>query len=278
MASDIYIFSDESEKEGTYFANFYAGALVVGSDLAEIEAVLNARKRDLHLDHEIKWQRVTANYLSKYIEMVDAFFDLVEAGKIKVRVMFTHRHMTPPPLSSYHRVNSYWFLYYQFIKHAFGLAHAPLESRPRHLRLCLDVLPDSGESRRVFKEILLGLNRSFGGRFRLLAEHITEVNSHEHVVMQCLDVVLGAMQFRLNDKHLEKPKGATRRGKRTIAKEKLYKHINARIQRAHGSMFNIGVSTGQPNGAADRWAQPYRHWVFETTGSTRDPSRVKRRK
>ena len=39
--------------------------------------------------------------------------------------------------------------------------------------------------------------------------------------MQCLDIVLGAMAFRLNDMHKEKRPDTNRRGKRTIAKEKL---------------------------------------------------------
>jgi len=44
-------------------------------------------------------------------------------------------------------------------------------------------------------------------------DQIAEVRSHDHVVMQFLDVVLGAMQFRLNDRHKRKPEGAAHRGK-----------------------------------------------------------------
>ncbi len=43
-------------------------------------------------------------------------------------------------------------------------------------------------------------------------------------------IVLGAMAFRLNNGHKEKPVGQNRRGKRTIAKEKLYKFIYSRIR------------------------------------------------
>ena len=38
------------------------------------------------------------------------------------------------------------------------------------------------------------------------------------------------MAFRLNDKHKIKPPGQRTRGKRTIAKERLYKHISQRIR------------------------------------------------
>ncbi|BCJ87503.1 hypothetical protein skT53_24880 [Effusibacillus dendaii] len=49
-------------------------------------------------------------------------------------------------------------------------------------------------------------------------------------------------------------------GKRTIAKEKLYKHINKRIREIYPN-FNIGISAGTKN-IHDRWLHPYRHWLF----------------
>ncbi len=78
--------------------------------------------------------------------------------------------------------------------------------------------------------------------------------------MQCLDIVLGSMAFRLNDMHKEKPEGQKRRGKKTIAKEKLYKHINKYIREIKPG-FNIGISTGT-NSGFDKWEHPYRHWKF----------------
>ena len=64
-------------------------------------------------------------------------------------------------------------------------------------------------------------------------EQIAEIDSRHHVLAQSLDIIWGAMQFRLNDKHPEKPEGQLIRGKRTIAKEKLYKDINGRIREIH---------------------------------------------
>ena len=81
------------------------------------------------------------------------------------------------------------------------------------------------------------------------------------VLAQCLDVVLGAMAFRLNDKHLEKPPGEKRRGKRTVAKERLYKAILADIRQLKPG-FNIGISTGTGGDPTARWKAPYLHWRF----------------
>lgn len=93
-------------------------------------------------------------------------------------------------------------------------------------------------------------------------EDITEVRSHDHVILQCVDIILGAMQFRMYDMHLEKPDGSKNRGKRTIAKEKLYKFINREIQTVQPS-FNIKMSTGFRGYENPHWESPYEHWLFE---------------
>lgn len=98
--------------------------------------------------------------------------------------------------------------------------------------------------------------------------------SHDHDLLQCLDVVLGAMAFRLNDKHKVKPLDAHRRGKRTIAKEKLYKHILTRIREIYTN-FNIGESTDTQGDYANRWRHPYRHWKHIPRNHERDFSKTK---
>jgi hypothetical protein len=89
-----------------------------------------------------------------------------------------------------------------------------------------------------------------------------------------LDVVLGAMAFRLNDMHLKKEPGQRTRGKRTIAKEKLYKHINTLIRQLYPN-FNIGDSTGLGDEKENKWKQPYRHWRFIPKDFDLHPDRFK---
>jgi len=109
-----------------------------------------------------------------------------------------------------------------------------------------------------------------------LKEDIAEVRSHDHVILQCMDVVLGSMFFILNDFHLEKPEGSWKRGNRTIAKEKLYKHILRHIRKVYPG-FNIGVTTGIAGNPQNRWLHPYRHWLFEPREYELDFSKAKRR-
>lgn len=276
--SEYVIYTDESDKSGLRFSNFYGGALVHSEDLAFVDTTLNQQKHALNFHGEIKWVKVTANYLDKYVQMMDTFFDLVAAGKVKVRVMFTDNTAIPITLTAAQRENEFLLLYYQFIKHGFGLAYAGRQELTR-VRLYLDRLPDTKERVATFKAYVSGLSKSpefRKARILIDPEQIAEVDSHNHVILQCTDIVLGAMAFRLNDKHRHKPEGARVRGKKTRAKEALYKHINARIRAIYPN-FNIGITTGCKQDNTNRWRQPYRHWLFTPKTHRRDWSQSKKK-
>jgi len=158
-------------------------------------------------------------------------------------------------------------LYYQFLKHAFDLQHMPVHPGGVGLRIYLDQLPDQTLEKKIqFRGYVSALDRIPAIRRKgvfIREEDITEVDSKRHMLMQCMDVVLGAIHFRLNDKHKVKPAGQRTRGKRTLAKEKLYKFILREIKRVTGKEgFNIGISTGVADGREARWSEPYLHWRF----------------
>ncbi|WP_146006606.1 hypothetical protein [Bradyrhizobium forestalis] len=96
---------------------------------------------------------------------------------------------------------------------------------------------------------------------RFSLEDIVEVSSHKHDILQCLDVILGAMNFRLTRKHKDKHDGKTRRSAKTLAKLRVYNHINKRIREIYPN-FNIGITTGHGGDRTNRWNHPYRHWNF----------------
>ena len=261
---ELVIYTDESDKDGKYFSNFYGGVLVRSTDLAPAIEQLERAKARLHFHGEVKWQKVTENYLDKYQDLMGEFFDLVDEDRIKVRIMFTQNRLVPTALTPEQRQNEFHLLYYQFLKHAFGLPYATDGQHAIHIRVNLDQLPENREQNAAFKSFVLRLNhnpqfRAASVEFR--PDQIAEVASHDHVLLQCLDVVLGAMCFRLNDKHKEKPPGKWRRGKRTVAKEKLYKFMLGRIRSIYPN-FNIGESTGTAGDVANRWRHSYRHWKF----------------
>lgn len=268
----FYIFCDESIKKGKYYSNFYGGLLLHKKDYESVNNILLSKLQDLNIENtELKWSIVNTFGLQNYMEMMDVFFELVKQNIIKVRIMFTDNRFLAKDLSIAHYKKEYHLLYYQFIKHAFGFPHL-YSDIPIDVEFFFDELPDKKEKNDEFKRFIYGLQFLpilSQSKISIKKESIYEVDSKKHILMQCLDIVLGAMGFRLNDMHREKVEGTNRRGKRTVAKEKLYKHINKKIReiRPH---FNIGVSTGTDNDYLNRFLHPYRHWLFMPRNASYD--------
>jgi hypothetical protein len=280
MTAEVTIYCDESDEHGEYYSNFFGGVLVRSKHIDFVRQTLEQRKIELNFLGEVKWTKVTSNYLEKYIALMDTFFDFVRDDAVKIRIMFTQNIHEAMGLSLYHRENAYFLHYYQFVKHAFGLQHNDIQADPLKVRLYFDHIPDTREKAEQFKDYIAGLNRSphfERAGISISRDQVAEIDSRDHVLLQCLDITLGAMGFRLNDKHLAKPEGSRTRGKRTIAKEKLYQHINRRIRDIHPN-FNIGMSTGDHGDTRNRWLHPYRHWVFLPEQRRTDLERSKKKR
>lgn len=268
---EYILFCDESDRHEKYYSNFYGGAMVGSSHYQRITDRLNETKSRLNLYQEVKWKKVTVPYLEKYQELMRVFFEEVAAGHVRIRIMFHQNAHLPTGLSREQLDREYFLLYYQFVKHAFGLKYVP---DPIRLRLYFDKFPVTAEKQEQFKGHLLGLTKLNAWKtIDVCKDDITDVDSHDHVILQCLDVVLGSMSFRLNDKHKEIPPGKKRRGKRTIAKEKLYKAIRSEIWKIR-PRFNVGVST-RTETLVDRWSLPYLHWAFVPNNEVFDASSTK---
>jgi hypothetical protein len=277
MPTEYIIYADESDQRGIYFSNFFGGALIRSRYEEYIITTLTQAKTAQNMFKELKWARVSENYLDKYIAIMDTFFDLVRDRHIKTRIMFTKNSNVAQHLGAYHHENRYYLLYHEFIKHAFGLRYCnPDGVLPIQLKILFDEIPDA-HGKFAFKQRVLALNNEpkfRENRIQIKFDAVGDVNSKDHVVLQCLDVILGAIQFRLNDKHKEKLPGSRWRGKRTIAKEKLYKHIRARICEIY-PRFNVGVSTSDRGNLYNRWLHPYSHWCFVPSNATYDVTKGK---
>lgn len=263
----FYIFCDESVKKGKYYSNFYGGVLLDKNEFERINNALISKRQDLRLEtSELKWSYVNTFNLELYKEMINVFFDFIKGNFLKVRIMFTDNRVLATKLTKDQRYHEFQILYYHFIKHAFGLSHIHSDV-PLHLELFFDKLPDKNSKNEKFKGFIYGLQflpQFANTQITIDKTSIYEVESEKHIILQCLDVVLGSMAFRLNDMHKEKPVGQRLRGKRTVAKEKLYKHINKKIREIRPN-FNIGISTGTNGEPLNKYSHPYRHWLFIPT-------------
>jgi hypothetical protein len=72
--------------------------------------------------------------------------------------MFTRNAIQAQNLEQRHVDEKYFVLYYQFIKHAFGLIYSPPQPQGVDLRIYPDKLPDMAEQILRFKSFLVGLS------------------------------------------------------------------------------------------------------------------------
>jgi hypothetical protein len=262
----FYIYCDESIKNGKKYSDFYGGVIIDSKDFEEIRLNLEKLKSELGISDEIKWTKTDMQRAEPYMKMMDAFFEYIFSGRIKFRLMFRQNRFKATGLTDYHRDNRFFLLYYQFLKSAFGLRFAGSEllAQKVNLEIFFDRLPDKESKNTLFKKNIFGLQylpEFLESHIQIREDAIIEVESHKHILLQCLDVVLGGMAFRLNEMHLEKEVGKRTRGKRTIAKERLYKHIHSKIIQIFPH-FNIGISTGLQSEKRNLWRFSYRHWSF----------------
>ena len=261
---EYIIYCDESVGKGRLYSNFFGGALVQSPDFDTVKEALDGKKKDLGLTSEIKWTKVTSAYLDKYIAMMDAFFSFVKEKKIKVRIMFQRNDQIPSHLMKEQIDNRYYILYYQFVKHAFGLVHHDgQKSGPVYLRLYFDEIPYPLDQRDTFKAHIISLQRNAKfrkARINIRLDDVAEIDSKKHSIQQCVDIILGSISFMLNKMNEVIPNGANERGSRTVAKEQLFFHILKLIEESDGiEFFDISTSTIIRT-SEDLWTTPYMHW------------------
>jgi len=279
MAVEYTIYCDESISKGEYYSDFFGGCIIETKNIEKVNKELSAIAIEKHLFAELKWTKVTDNHLEKYKDLISVFFKFIYDGTIRFRIMFRQNAFEPIGLTSEQKANGYFLLYYQFIKHAFGLRYSNPNKDPLFLRTYFDELPENPEKKELFKNhiyALQSLQEFEEANIKIRRRDITDINSKNHLILQCVDIILGSMAFRLNNRHKAKQPGAKRRGKRTIAKEKLYKHILDEVRKIIPN-FNIGNTTSINGNLENRWEYAYAHWNFKAKNYRINSEKFKRK-
>ncbi|MDU1602837.1 MAG: hypothetical protein E6845_07710 [Clostridium sp.] len=274
----LVIYCDESIKKGQYCSNFYGGALINEKNTNFIIDQLNSVKKSIQLQGEIKWTNVSAQLLDRYIIFIDKYFDFIESNQIKIRIMFKQEYYKTIGLTENQKEEEFYILYYQFCRHAFGLQYCNPSREKIELKIFFDRLPNKNEQNKQFKLYIQNLQNQDifkDNNIKIPLDNITDVDSKKHIILQGMDVILGSMKFKLNKENEIVPEGSRRRGKKTVAKEKLYKHIHKRLNKMYPN-FNIGVSTGMQPNKSRIWEDRYRHWNFISSNHEVDKSRAKK--
>lgn len=257
---NLLVYSDESELKGTHYSNFYGALIIDFNQLANINKELEGIISSLELTGELKWSKI--NYFRKdaYINYIEYFFEnYIKQGKAKVRILFTQNRHEYTGIEC-PEDEKYFKLYYQLLKNGLGLYHHNYDESV-NVRFYIDRLPFRSKSQE-FRSYIANLSNSYFMNKNIIIreDNIAEVDSKEHTLLQTLDIILGAMQFRLNRKH-EYRDIPGKIPSKTKAKIEVYKAINLKICEMKPN-FNIGVSTGISGNTKKRWEDNYRHWLF----------------
>ena len=82
-----YLWTDESDSTGKFYANFYGGILIKSEHYEEVLHRLSTVIEEVGLKgEEIKWQKVNDYTEERYEKIIDCLFDLLSEGKAKIRI------------------------------------------------------------------------------------------------------------------------------------------------------------------------------------------------
>jgi hypothetical protein len=254
------------------FWRFYGGALLRSSERPRIENELLALKAQRGLHGEIKWSLTTPARAERFGALVDRFLDFVEYGDVKLRYMWLdQRRQDTTALSEWHREYGFYILYYYFVVFGFGLPWHN-ERDAVGIEFFPDTLPDEPQKRREFRDFLLRAHnaRRFRQRAPFRVTNVAAVDSTKHIILQCVDVIIGAVGYKLNKQY--KAKRGGKRSRSSVAKIELWERILDRLgaidmgERGTRS-FAVGVNTGTGPEALNRWQHKFRQWDFRVPGA-----------
>ncbi len=118
------VYADESNTHDRSLAHrqFYGGCLVPAEDRDSLARQLGALARGLGIVGELKWRKVRPDNADRVLEVMNAFFDMIEDGRMKLRVMWLPRSMDDILRDPRYADYGYYLLYYFFIVSGFALS------------------------------------------------------------------------------------------------------------------------------------------------------------
>lgn len=261
--------ADESWTHGSSPPNrrwcFLGGLFGLEDDVDRLETRLAEVLAKHGQTREVKYTSISAQNIDCYEEFATALMEQVDAGRVCYRQLHLDRRyvrVTDEFDEEYDSLGVQFRVYYQFLKHSFGLRHLP--PGPHELLLRLD-----GHSSHQHKDSLAKFAGRVGellGRDDLLLK-VAFVRSSRFRRIQACDLVIGCAGFKGNKHELLREGG--RRGMSTKQKLRLRlaKHIYAKLReismKDRGSKaFDWFASTGRDHDPTTLRSHKVRVWAF----------------
>jgi hypothetical protein len=219
---------------------------------------------------EVKWSGTTPVTLPLYHNLVDEFFDVVCATGLAYRQIFLDRsyvHVGAPDEPVRRPLDVQYLIYYQFIKHHFGLEHLPAATRESPHEILLRLDNHSSQKHKVkLDQFVQGLPDQLARSD--LQFRTTYVNSKKFRRLQICDLIMGAAGWYGNRQYKLRAKGQRGMNARQRSKLDLSKYIYNRIraidaEERQSKSFNWFESTGNTGNPQDSLTSSVRIWKFK---------------
>ena len=197
-----------------------AGLAIRPDRMKEVIAEITAVNREYGVTSEVKWSTAKPRRQDIYRAYIDILFNLINANQ-------AHFHIRFVPMSEYEHSASGKRLFVDTISKQFYqlLLHRPAK---RYGGKCIiRVRPDKGDCTSELLFIIDALNREAKSRHRLLFEPFGDVqlvDSRRELMLQLLDVTIGAMCAARNRTHLAGEMAPYKAGLVEYVQEKMRPH------------------------------------------------------
>jgi len=253
---------------------FYGGAFGLESDIDRLETALRLVRTVRGFAGEVKWANLSAENVSYYNDLLDIFFDHLVNHDLHYRQFFISReHVAVPDhegAAADTLLDVQFKLYYQFLKHSFGLQHLPAATaaEPHQVLLRLDEHSSSKHKTRL-KNFVEGLHGHLTPTRDDLSIRVTYVQSQSLMRLQLCDLLMGAAGSYGNRKHEFRALG--QRGMKPMQRlrfelaTRIYKDLRGISCSERGTgAFNWFESTGRSSPSANL-TDKVRIWKFLPT-------------
>ena len=250
---------------------FFGGIFGSQSLLGRLETELIKIKQVNNLaSAEVKWSALKPAKLLAYIQLIDCFFDHLDSANLTYRQMFRDRSFvycdqSGNTSSEKTELDVQFMLFYQFIKHSFGIQFLPVIHDVKHEIL---VRLDGHSSQRHKDDLeryINNLNQHWGRNDIIVKASF--IDSKSSNVLQLCDVIMGAAGSYGNKQHQLRSNG--QRGMTKAQKPRydlskyIYNKIKALDAKHRGSRaFNWFESTGMQGNPDSKLHHKLRIWKY----------------
>ncbi len=281
MATTYEIYADEAWTHGgeppNRYWRIYGGIFGVQSNLDRLDTRLRSVIAAYGVRGEVKWGKLNAINYDCYVHLANLIFDEIEEGNVKYRQMFLDRSYVWVPKRGdpeETELTIQFKLYYQFLKHAFGLQYVPRD--PNDDQIDLYVRLDSHTSQRHTDQL-----RSFAGAFprilnrRDFSVRVTFHNSSKVPRLQICDLLMGAAGSYGNRMHKKRRAGQRGMTQKQQLRLNFCKHIYQRLRQIDAAergskAFNWFETTGLDGTVENLFHHKVRIWKFIPKRHVRD--------